>query len=345
MATAKKPTQSNTIIQVAEATGLSPATISRVLNNHPYVKDSTKKKVLEMIEKLGYQRNNIASGLRSKKTHTIGLIVPRISMFFHAEVITTIQNILYRHGYNLTICQSNDSVEMEKELLRTLQATRVDAIVAACTLHTTDFTAFEQVMDNGTPVIFYDRVPTDKTNALVIKGDDLQGGYLATSHLIEIGCKKIAHISGPLDCNLYQDRLKGFYNAMKVGGVPVNEDWLYYQELTKDNARTALKELFSGDQLPDGLVADNDTTAIVALKFAKELGIKVPQDLKIVGYSNDPRSEIISPSITTIEQYPTKMGEKIVDVLMSLLLHKNVNQQALTTPMIIPVQLIRRLST
>lgn len=345
MATAKKAPQSNTIIQVAEATGLSPATISRVLNNHPYVKEATKKKVLEMIEKLGYQRNNIASGLRSKKTRTIGLIVPRISMFFHAEVITTIQNILYKHGYNLTICQSNDSVEMEKDLLRTLQATRVDAIVAACTLHTTDFTPFEQLMNNGTPVIFYDRVPTGKTNALVIKGDDLQGGYLATSHLIEIGCKRIAHISGPLDCNLYQDRLKGFYNAMKIGGLPVHENWLFYQELTKDNARTALKAIFSGEELPDGLVADNDTTAIAALKFAKEMGLKVPQDLKIVGYSNDPRSEIISPSITTIEQYPTQMGEKIVEVLMSLLLHKNLNQQELTTPMIIPVQLIRRLST
>lgn len=345
MSAIKKVPKSNTIIQVAEATGLSPATISRVLNNHPYVKEATKKKVLEMIEKLGYQRNNIASGLRSNKTRTIGLIVPRISMFFHAEVITTIQNILYRHGYNLTICQSNDSVEMEKDLLRTLQATRVDAVVAACTLHTTDFTPYEQLMNSGMPVIFYDRVPVERTSAIVIKGDDLQGGYLATSHLIEIGCKKIAHISGPLDCNLYQDRLKGFYNAMKIGNIPIRKEWLFYQELTKENARIALKKIFEGTELPDGLVADNDTTAIAALKFAKEMGLKVPADLKIVGYSNDPRSEIISPSITTIEQYPTQMGEKIVDVLMSLLQHKNLNQAEMTAPVIIPVQLIRRLST
>lgn len=345
MTAIKKAPKNNTIIQVAEATGLSPATISRVLNNHPYVKEVTKKKVLEMIEKLGYQRNNIASGLRSNKTHTIGLIVPRISMFFHAEVITTIQNILYRHGYNLTICQSNDSVDMEKELLRTLQATRVDAIVAACTLHTEDFTPFDRLINSGTPLIFYDRVPTIKTQALIIKGDDIQGGYLATSHLIEIGCKRIAHISGPLSCNLYQDRLKGFYNAMKNGDIEVRPQWLFYHELNKENARKTLNKLFEGPEFPDGLVADNDTTAIAALEFAKERGLKVPADLKIVGYSNDPRSEIISPSITTIEQYPTQMGEKIVDVLMSLLQHKNLNQQELTAPMIIPVQLIRRLST
>ena len=220
MATIKNTPKSNTIIQVAEATGLSPATISRVLNNHPYVKEATKKKVLAMIEKLGYQRNNIASGLRSNKTRTIGLIVPRISMFFHAEVITTIQNSLYKHGYNLTICQSGDSVDMEKELIRTLQSVRVDAVIAACTLHTTNFTPFDQLMASGTPLIFYDRVPTGKSSAMIIKGDDIQGGYLATAHLIEIGCKKIAHISGPLDCNLYQDRLKGFYNAMKNADLP-----------------------------------------------------------------------------------------------------------------------------
>lgn len=345
MADIKKTPKSNTIIQVAEATGLSPATISRVLNNHPYVKEATKKKVLEMIEKLGYQRNNIASGLRSNKTRTIGLIVPRISMFFHAEVITTIQNILYKHGYNLTICQSGDSVDMEKDLIRALQSVRVDAVIAACTLHTTDFTPFEQLMASGTPLVFYDRVPVGKTNAMVIKGDDVQGGYLATSHLIEIGCKNIAHISGPLDCNLYQDRLKGFYNAMKVADLPVRKQWLFYQELTKENARIALKKIFEGPDLPDGLVADNDTTAIAALKFAKEMGLKVPQDLKIVGYSNDPRSEIITPSITTIEQYPEKMGEKIVEVLMARLLHKNLSPAELLTPTIMPVQLIRRLST
>ena len=345
MAEIKKTPKSNTIIQVAEATGLSPATISRVLNNHPYVKEATKKKVLEMIEKLGYQRNNIASGLRSNKTRTIGLIVPRISMFFHAEVITTIQNILYKHGYNLTICQSGDSVDMEKDLIRALQSVRVDAVIAACTLHTTDFTPFDQLMASGTPLVFYDRVPVGKTSAMVIKGDDIQGGYLATSHLIEIGCKKIAHISGPLDCNLYQDRLKGFYNAMKIADLPVRKEWLFYHELTKENARVALKKIFEGPEIPDGLVADNDTTAIAALKFAKEMGLKVPQDLKIVGYSNDPRSEIITPSITTIEQYPDKMGEKIVEVLMARLQHKNMNALEISTPTIMPVQLIRRLST
>ena len=345
MGNIKKAPKSNTIIQVAEATGLSPATISRVLNNHPYVKEETKKKVLDKIEQLGYKRNNIASGLRSNKTHTIGLIVPRISMFFHAEVITTIQNILYKRGYNLTICQSGDSVEMEKDLIQTLQALRVDAVIAACSLHTTDFSPYEALMDSGTPLIFYDRVPMSRTSALVIKGDDVKGGYLATAHLIEKGCKHIAHISGPLDCNLYRDRLTGFYHAMQAADLPIKEQWLFYQELNRDNAVKALEVLFSGTERPDGIVADNDTTAIAALEYARELGLRVPEDLKIIGYSNDPRSEIIRPAITTIEQFPTQMGEKIVEVLMARLGNKSMVGQELLSPIVMPVKLIERAST
>ena len=233
----EKKTQDSTILDIAEALKLSPATISRALNNHPYVKEKTKDKVLAMAAELGYRRNLMASSLRSNKTNTIGLIVPRISMFFHAEAITAIQNHLHEHGYNLIICQSNDSVAMEKQLAGILYSSRVDAVIAASTLYTTDFNHFDQLLENGTPVIFYDRVPMSNTKATVIKGDDSRGGYLATSHLIETGCKRIAHISGPLTCNLYRDRSSGFFKAMQQYNIPVNEDWIFYQEIGFENKR------------------------------------------------------------------------------------------------------------
>lgn len=334
----------NTILHVAKASGLSPATISRVLNNHPYVKEETRKRVMDTIEKMSYHRNNIASGLRSNKSHTIGMIVPRISMTFQSEVITTIQNHLYKHGYNLMICQSNDSLQMEREMVKTLHSTRVDAVIAACTLNTIDFSHFDLLMNSGVPVIFYDRVPTTKTNATLIKGDDARGGYLATSHLIEIGCKRIAHISGPLSCNLYQDRLAGFKKAMQQANLKINDNWMFYQELTFENARIAVKKMLNSKDRPDAIVADNDTSAIAALECAKEIGLKVPSDLKIVGYSNDSRSAITSPSITTIEQFPALMGQKIVEALMILLGKSTTNAEMLAEPTVVPVQLIRRLS-
>lgn len=340
-----KKVQQNTILDIAEALKLSPATISRALSGHPHVKEKTKNDVLKMAAQLGYRRNNMASGLRSNKTHTIGLIVPRISMFFHAEVITTIQNGLHKHGYNLIICQSNDSLEMEKELAEILLSSRVDALVAACTLQTTDFSHFDKLLENGTPVVFYDRVPLNEQSAAIIKGDDFRGGYIATSHLIETGCKKIAHISGPLTSNLYQDRSLGFQKAMEQHKLPVNENWVFHQELTHANAREAMRKMFEGDIIPDGVFTDNDTSAIAALEFARERGINVPGDLKIIGYSNDPRTSIITPSITTIEQFPDEVGKKIVETVMNLLKPNGNTVEERTTPITIPVQLIRRMTT
>ena len=344
MAGGKKNYQ-NTILDIAEALKLSPATISRALNNHPYVKEQTRIDVIEMATKLGYRRNHMASGLRSNKTRTIGLIIPRVSMFFHAEVITTIQNDLHKHGYNLIICQSNDSVNMERELTETLYASRVDALIAACTLQTVDFSHFDKFVDNGTPVIFYDRVPVGDYKATFIKGSDFQGAYLATSHLIAAGCKRIAHVSGPLTSNLYQDRAAGFLKAMEEHHLSVKPEWMFHQELTHENARAAMREMFEKDIVPDGIFADNDTTAIAAIEYAKEKGITVPDALKIMGYSNDPRTAIITPSITSVEQFPNLVGARIVEALMELLTEEAEGPVYKTEPVIIPVELISRMST
>jgi DNA-binding LacI/PurR family transcriptional regulator len=343
-----KKTYQHTILDIAEALKLSPATISRALNNHPYVKEKTKSDVVEMAAKLGYRRNHMASGLRSNKTSTVGLIIPRVSMFFHAEVITTIQNNLHKHGYNLIICQSNDSVSMERELAETLYSSRVDALIVACTLQTIDFSHFDKFVDHGTPVIFYDRVPVKPYKATLIKGDDFHGAYLAANHLIAAGCKRIAHIAGPLTSNLYQDRAAGFLKAMEEHGLAVNQDWVFHQELTRENALVAMQQMFATVNVPDGLFTDNDTTAIAAIEFAKENGISVPGILKIAGYSNDPRTAIISPSITSVEQFPNLVGQRIVETLVELLGGERQEQDGLsykTEPIIVPVELISRAST
>lgn len=340
----ERKVQENTILDIAEALRLSPATISRALNNHPHVKENTKQAVLDMAAKLGYRRNHMASGLRSNKSHTVGLIVPRISMFFHAEVITNIQNGLHKYGYNVIICQSNDDLGMEKELADILYGSRVDALIAACTLQTVDFSHFDHLVDSGIPVVFYDRVPTTDYPAIIIKGDDLGGGYRATKHLIDAGCSRIAHISGPLTSNLYQDRVAGYRKALQENGLPVKTDWIFHQELTPENAVQTMNKLFEGTDVPDALFLANDVTAIAALEFARERGIRVPEDLKLVGYSNDPRSAIISPSITTVEQFPDQVGKKIVEVVIDLL--KNAgDREVYLDPITIPVGLIKRNST
>ena len=341
----QKASKNNSIQDIAEALQLSPATISRVLNNHPHVHKKTRAKVMTLVERVGYKRNVMASGLRTNKTKTIGLIVPRISMYVHAEVITVIQNGLHAHGYSLIICQSNDSVEMEKELARTLHASRVDAVIVACTLYTTDFSHFDVLTQNNIPVVFYDRVPIKAYPASIIKGDDFRGAYLGTSHLIELGCRRIAYISGPLTCNLYTERYAGFEKAMTQNGISIEEELVSYHELTIDNARKDMHRLFAKKPYPDGIFATNDSSALAALEFAKEKGISVPSQLKIVGYSNDPRSSIVTPAITTIEQFPGRIAKAIVDELLKILKGDVEENTVNHVPIVIPVQLVRRMST
>lgn len=343
--TKAKHTKKNSIQELARALQLSPATISRVLNNHPHVHKTTRKKVMAMVEKVGYMRNVMASGLRTNKTNTIGLIVPRFSMFMHTEVITTVQNGLHEHGYNLIICQSNDSVELEKDLARTLYASRVDAVIAACTLFTNDFSHFDILTENNIPIVFYDRVPVQPYPACIIKGDDFRGAYLAASHLVQLGSKRIAYISGPLSCNIYIDRYAGFEKALSQNNIPVRKDWIVYHELTADNARKSLHRLFSKAPFPDAILCANDLTALTALDFAKEKGIAIPGELRIVGYSNDPRSSIVTPSITTVEQFPARIGKVIVTELLQIL-KNGMRQVAIDAePVITPIELIRRMST
>jgi len=340
-----KQPKKNSIQELAQALRLSPATISRVLNNHPHVHESTRNRVMAFVEKTGYTRNVMASGLRTNKTHTVGLIVPRLSMFMHTEVTTTVQNGLHAHGYNLIICQSNDSLEIEKDLARTLYASRVDAVIAACTLFTTDFSHFDILTENNIPVVFYDRVPVQPYGACIVKGDDFRGGYLSASHLIQLGCRRIAYISGPLTCNIYTDRYAGFEKALMQHGVPLHKDWIFYHELTAENARKAMHRLFAKPPYPDAIMAANDVSALAVLDYAKETGIAVPGELRIVGYSNDPRSSIVSPSITTVEQFPAAIGKVIVTELLKILKRDGEETITDTDPIITPVELIRRMST
>jgi DNA-binding LacI/PurR family transcriptional regulator len=347
MSKEKKHKDNNTIIDIAEALNLSPSTISRALNNGTYVKAATKKRVLEMAEKLDYRRNLMASSLRSNKTNTIGLIVPCISMSFHAEVATTLQIKLHQLGYNLIICQSNDAIAVEKEQADIMFSYRVDALIVACTLHTEDFSHFDVFVNNNIPLLFYDRVPTKPYQASSIKGDDFRGGYLATQHLLELGCKKIAHISGPLTSNLYIERSSGYKKALTQFNIPVKEDLIFYQELTHENARNVMQILFKGENKPDGVFTSNDASAIAVLEFARENNITVPDQLKIVGYSNDSKTAIIRPSITTIEQFPALVATTVVEELIKKLTQNTdeIQTTVVSETTTIPVQLIRRMST
>ncbi|WP_143305070.1 LacI family DNA-binding transcriptional regulator [Chitinophaga vietnamensis] len=332
-----------TIVDIAAELQLSVSTVSRALNDHPAISARTKDRVKKTARKMGYRPNALAAGLRNNKSKTIGLIVPRISMFFPAAISTIIQNKLQEFGYNLIICQSNDSYEQEVALVNTLYSARVDGLVVSTTLYTTDFSHFDVFKDNNIPLVFFDRVPKDY-NVKVIKGDDYLGGYTATSHLISKGCKDIVHISGPLTCNLYSERVAGYKNALQEHKLPFKKQRIFYQELSRDNAWAACERIFAQKPYPDGIFASNDTTAIAIMEYCRKINLRVPEDLKIVGYSNDPRTEIVTPPITSVDQYPGMMGERVTAALMDLINNRQTGASRYSQE-IIPIQLIAREST
>lgn len=312
----------STIVDIARELGVAPSTVSRALKDHPFISQDTKDKVKKVAARLGYRRNTLAAGLRNSHSNIIGLIVPRISMYFQSAVITAIQNTIHSMGFELIVCQSNDSYKQETELVNALYGSRVEGLIVSCTMYTTDFSHFKIFTDNQIPLVFYDRVPRNFP-AHIIRGDDFEGGYMGGKHLLERGCKDIAFINGVLSCNLYQDRLEGLKSALKKAKVPLKKSRFFSHELTVANAEATCKKIFSRKPFPDGVFCANDTTAIVTLQYAKKAGIKVPQELKILGYSNDPRSEIISPALSSIEQFPAEMGEKTAKAMLDLIHTRN----------------------
>ncbi len=331
-----------TIKDIAIDVGMSIASVSRALNDHPHISDKTKEKVKIAAEKLGYRYNALAAALRSSRSKTIGLVVPRISMSFQSAVITAIQNKLHTYGYNLMICQSNESPELEKKLVNLLMAAQVEGLIISCTLYTQDYSIFENSFTGGLPIVFYDRVPIGKPFHRVV-GDEFKGGYDLTKHLIEEGSKRIAHISGALSCSIYQERFLGYKEALKDNNIEFDEDLVVFHELNRENTFASCQKLFDGNKNPDAIFACNDTAALAVLEYAKKMNISVPAELKISGYANDNRTEISVPKITSVEQFPHLMGEKAAELVMNLIntTKRDENFITLTTP----TELIKRTSS
>jgi len=338
----KKQTE-NTIKDIALKLGLSPSTVSRGLNDHHHINEKTKKKIKETAAKLGYKHNAIAASLRNNKSKTIGLIVPVISRFYQSAVITAIQNKLHEYKYNLVVCQSNESVDMERELVTALYASRVEGLIVSATLHTVDFTHFDVFSKSNCPLLFFDRVPTDYL-ANKIEGDEYNGGYMATKHLLDLGCRRIALIGGPLTCSLYRDRFAGYKDALKEYNLAVDKEITFFHDLSAESGLKTGEILFDKKPYPDAVFACNDTTAVAIIQYAKSLGIEIPGKLKVIGYSNGPLSQIIDPPLTSIEQYTNKVGVEAAIMMMDLVNNK-IRRGKPYHKVTIPVELIKRKST
>lgn len=336
------PAHIATILDIARALNISKSTVSRALQGHTDIKDETRKAVVQMAKKLDYQPNLLAKSLVNSKSNTIGIIVPEFLTSFFPTVIIGAQQIASEAGYNVIICQSQESVQTEMSNTQVLLASRVDGVIISMTRETSDFDHFRTFGRHGIPIVFFNRI-CEKINTSRVTVNDYEGAYNAVEHLILNGYKRIAHIGGPPKLRISQNRLKGYLDALKTHKLPSHEKWIIPHDLSTENAWASAKKLLTQKTPPDAVFCVNDPAAIQTLLYAKSVGIKVPDELGIVGFSDDPISSVIEPQLTTVKQPVGEMGR----MAMSLLLEQIKRGAAPYTPVHtkLPTNLIIRQSS
>lgn len=304
-----------TIYDIAEALQLSPATVSRGLKDHPAIKKDTRKRIHDKARELGYQHNLFASNLRRNRTNTVGVIVPRLNSYFMSAVIAGVENVANQAGYNLVISQSLESVKKELINVKTLFNSRVDGLLVSLANDTDDISHFEIFLRKNIPIIFFDRV-FNHPQCINVVIDNFKAGYEVTNHLIAQGCRDIAHVTASLKRNVYADRLNGYKQALADNGIPFDEKLLLFNNLSDTSGVEVVKAMLEMKTRPDAIFAANDSCAVSCIRELKAAGIKVPEDILVAGFNNDPLSKVIEPNLTTVNYPGREMGEAAASLLI-----------------------------
>lgn len=298
-----------TIYDIAVKLNLATSTVSRALNNNPSISKKTIEKIKKAAKEMGYRPNTLAASLRGNKTKTIGVLISKIDRPFLSSLISGIEVTAQESGYTVIIAQSHDSYEDEVKLAKTLYSSRVSGVICSLAMDTKDTSHFNNFIEKGVPLVFVDRVPRD-FNTFRVMIDNYSVGYKATKHLIEQGCKRIAHFTGSQTRYIYSERKRGYIDALKDSNLTIDESLIcYFDNLSYIEGENATKKLLLAKNPPDGIFATNDTSAVAAIKAAKKLGVRIPEDLAIIGFNNDPISSIIDPELSTGSHPAIKMGE------------------------------------
>ena len=329
-----------TIHDIARELNISASTVSRALNENPRISLKTKEKIKAVADKLGYRPNSLASNLRNKKSNTIGIVVPLINRHFFSSVISGVEDIAFKAGYNVVISQSNDLLSKEINIVRSMFSNRIDGLIISIAMQTDSFEHLKIFKKKNIPLVFFDRVvPEIETDKIVV--DDFAGGLRVTQHLIDRGYHRIAHLAGTQNLITYLDRKNGYVEALRKNGIPYDETLLIINTLTSDEGVSAVEQLMNLANPPDAIFCGNDTTALSSMIYLRDKGIRIPQDIGIVGFSNEPFSKVVSPSITTIVQPGFEMGQKAAELLIRQIETKERTYQTY----VLPTELIIRESS
>ena len=297
-----------TIYDVAKALGISPSTVSRGLKDHPHIRKDTIKKIKAAAQELGYQRNKFASNLRQKHTNTIGVVVPKLNSYFMATVIAGMEKVTNQHGYGLIISQSRESGKQELSCVSTLYNSRVDGLLVSLAFDTRNLDHFNIFLNKNIPVVFFDRV-SECNGCMSVVIDNFKAGYEATSHLIEQGCHSIVHLGGNLLRNVYSDRFRGYRQALSDNKIVFDQNLVFINDMSEQAGTETARKILKMKPRPDGIFTSNDTSAVALMVELLKAGIKIPEEIAVAGFNNEPISQVIQPNLTTVDYPAREIGE------------------------------------
>lgn len=327
-----------TIKDIAREAGVSVTTVSRVLNNKVDVSEKTREKILKIIDKLKYNPNSVARGLVMNKTYTIGLIIPDISNAFFSESARAIEDQLREYGYSVIFCNTDNHKKREKESIDLLKSKQVDGIIGSFSYDSRD--EILTLEKGGFPLVQIDRlVEGSKVPSVII--DNTSSAYIATEYLIKKGHKKIAHITGDLNTNTGSCRAEGFKNALKDNCINLRKEFLTEGDFSQESGYLAMQKILEKKDTVTAVFAGNDMMALGAYKAIYEIGLKIPENISIVGHDDFTLASLVRPGLTTMHQPVYKIGKLAAKVLIDII---NENKRPSHSEIVISTELIERVS-
>lgn len=307
-----------TMKDIAQALGVSVATVSRALKDNPRISKEQREKIQAYAREHHFYPNVIAESLRNsrvKPLKIIGVIVPQLAHFYFSSILSGIEEEATTHGYRIMVAQSNERYEREVRICQDFYKNRVCGVIVSQAKDTVKYEHFKKLIDHHMPLVFYDRICTGINCSRVVV-DDYMGAYNAVTHLINTGCRRIACYSSPMTLEISKNRYNGYRDALLKNGLKVNENFLRICD-NREEAEVLTPKLLQQEEIPDAFFAVNDDTAVGILYAAKRMGYRIPEDISICGFTNGDRSKACDPMLTTVEQRGVRVGEEAANILIS----------------------------
>lgn len=307
--------EKTTIHDIAKKLNITASTVSRALNDNPRISEDTKKAVRKVALKLNYQPNFLAAALRNGKSNILGIIVPWADRSSFSSVIRGVEEIANNSNYNIMICQTYENPKKEIASVEALLNARVDGIMVSHTKNTLNFDHFIKIKERGIPLILFDR-SNDELGVSHVVIDDFLGGYKATEHLIQQGCRRIAHFTNTRKISIYKERLRGYREALLNNNIKYDEALVIESELQLEDGRNSMLQLLKLKEKPDAVFSASAYGIMGALQVLKENSIKVPEDIALIGFANEPFTSFTEPSLSTVDQHSMRIGNAAAEIFL-----------------------------